>query len=138
MRVSERDAPVFDGTTDWATQTRRVLTRDLLLRAAQAQPGEARALEFRALHLNLPLVAEVAERLGLTAAERARFEHAALDGLAQALRGFDPNGPDEFAEVASRRVEHEMLAQRAVPAPTAAHLRQTLRRLMLAKARTRH
>jgi DNA-directed RNA polymerase specialized sigma subunit len=147
MRASEpgvdtvppvRTAPVFDGNTDWATQTRRVLTRDLLLRAARAQPGEARALEFRALHLNLPLVADVADRLALTAAERARFEHAALDGLAQALRDFDPTGPDEFAEVAACRVEQAMLAQRAVAAPTAAHLRQTIRRLMLAKVRTRH
>jgi DNA-directed RNA polymerase specialized sigma subunit len=143
MRVSEqgvhtvppvRTAPVFDGTTDWATQTRRVLTRDLLLRAARAQPGERRALEFRALHLNLPLVGEVADRLALTDVERTRVEHAALEGLARALRAFDPAGPDEFAEVASRHVEQEILAQRALPRPSRRHLRQVIRRLVVAKA----
>ena len=146
MQVSEqrvrtvppgRTAPVFDGATDWATQTRRVLTRDLLLRAARAQPGESRALQFRALHLNLPLVGEVADRLGLTAPERRRVEHAALDALAQALRDFDPTGSDEFAGMAARAVERAMLDHRTAPSSTARHLRRTVRRLMLAKARSR-
>ncbi|WP_151083132.1 hypothetical protein [Nocardioides cynanchi] len=146
MQVSEqqvgaeprsRTAPVFDGTTDWATQTRRVLTRDLLMRAARAQPGESRALQFRALHLNLPLVAEAADRLGLTAPERTRVEHVALEALAQALRDFDPDGPDEFAGLAAPVVEREMLAHRDASAPTARQLRRTVRQLMLTMLRGR-
>jgi hypothetical protein len=147
MRVSEQGArapvPVSDEaavdlTGDWADQSRRVLTRDLLLRAAHAQPGESRALQFRALHLNLPLVGEVADRLALSARERGRLEHAALDGLAQAIRDFDPSGPDEFAEVATSLIEREVLArQRVAPGPTGRHLGRTIRRLVVAKARRR-
>lgn len=135
--VSVRDEAAVDPTTDWATQTRRVLTRDLLQRAAHAQPGESRALQFRALHLNLPLVGEVADRLGLKGPERGRVEHAALDGLAQAIRDFDPSGPDDFAEVAASRIEREIVARRR-PAPTAtSHLGKTIRRLVVAKTRSR-
>jgi DNA-directed RNA polymerase specialized sigma subunit len=138
MRVAEPTAAVeTDGDADWATQTRRVLTRDLLLRAAHAQPGESRALQFRALHLNLPLVGEVADRLALSAPERGRLEHAALDGLAQAIREFDPTGPDEFADLASSLIERQVVARRAVPRTNARQLRQSIRRLMVAKARTR-
>jgi DNA-directed RNA polymerase specialized sigma subunit len=138
MRVAEPTAAVeTDGDADWATQTRRVLTRDLLLRAARAQPGESRALQFRALHLNLPLVGEVADRLALSAPERGRIEHAALDGLAQAIREFDPTGPDEFADLASSLIERQVVARRAVPRTNARQLRQSIRRLMVAKARTR-
>jgi DNA-directed RNA polymerase specialized sigma subunit len=138
MRVAEPTAAVeTDGDADWATQTRRVLTRDLLLRAARAQPGESRALQFRALHLNLPLVGEVADRLALSAPERGRLEHAALDGLAQAIREFDPTGPDEFADLASSLIERQVVARRAVPRTNARQLRQSIRRLMVAKARTR-
>jgi hypothetical protein len=104
-----------DGADDWATQTRRVLTRDLLLRAARAQPGESRALQFRALHLNLPLIGEVADRLGLTGLERTRIEHAALDGLAQALGVYDPCGTDDFVTVAVPMVEREI--GRLLPTP---------------------
>jgi hypothetical protein len=129
--------PAADWATDWATQTRRVLTRDLLLRAALAQPGESRALQFRALHLNLPLVGEVADRLGLTPAQRRRVEHAALDGLARAIREFDPAGSGEFAEVARSLIEQEIVARRLTPGPSAQHLRRTIRRLMVAKARGR-
>jgi hypothetical protein len=126
-----------DPATDWATQTRRVLTRDLLLRAALAQPGESRALQFRALHLNLPLVGEVADRLGLTPSQRRRVEHAALDGLARAIREFDPAGSEEFAVVACSQIEQEIVARRVTPGPNAQHLRRTIRRLMVAKARGR-
>jgi DNA-directed RNA polymerase specialized sigma subunit len=148
MRVSDHEmhAPVSvaeppaaaeaDHDAVWATQTRRVLTRDLLLRAARSQPGEGRALQFRALHLNLPLVGEVADRLGLSAAERGRLEHAALDGLAEAIREFDPTGPDEFAGLAHSLIERQVVAQRAVPR-NARQLRRTIRRLMVAKARNR-
>lgn len=132
MQVSEQEA-----TSDWATQTRRILTRDLLLRASLAQPGEARALEFRALHLNLPLVGEVCDRLGLAAADRSCLEHAALDGLARAIREFDASGPEEFADLASRLIEQEIRAQRAVPRPAARHLRLSIRRLLVAKAHSR-
>jgi DNA-directed RNA polymerase specialized sigma subunit len=138
MRAAEPTAAAeTDGDADWATQTRRVLTRDLLLRAARAQPGESRALQFRALHLNLPLVGEVADRLALSAPERGRLEHAALDGLAQAIREFDPTGPDEFADLASSLIERQVVARRAVPRTNARQLRQSIRRLMVAKARTR-
>ena len=97
---------------DWAEQTRRVLTRDLLVRAAYAPPGEARALEFRALHLNLPLVAEVAGRLGLTGEELTDAEPDAIDGLLEAVGDFDPYGEREFADVAASYVE-QRLRQRA-------------------------
>jgi hypothetical protein len=95
---------------DWAAQTRRVLTRDVLVRAAYAPPGEARALEFRALHLNLPLVAEVAGRLGLDGDQLAETEHDAIDGLLQAVRAFDPYGEPEFADVAAPYIEQRLAA----------------------------
>jgi hypothetical protein len=119
MRIREQTPGVpgdVDGArrvereSEWATQTRRVLTRDLLQRAARAQPGESRALQFRALHLNLPIAGEVADRLGLTGAERSRVEHAALDGLARAIRDYDPVGADDFAAVAARLIEREIVA----------------------------
>ena len=99
---------------DWADETRRILTRDLLVRAAHARPGEARALEFRALHLNLPLVGDVSERLGLTASQRRRMEHHALDGLHEAVRTYDPFGDADFTEVATAYVEGQV--RRHLPA----------------------
>src|SRR4051794_40917650 len=98
--VTEDDA-ARTGPGGWAEQTRRVLTRDLLVRATYATPGEARALQFRALHLNLPLVAEVAGRLGLTGGWTSEAEHLAIDGLLDAVRAYDPFGEREFAEVAA-------------------------------------
>jgi len=98
--VLERQDPA-----DWALQTRRVLTRDLLVRASHAQPGESRALWFRALHLNLPLVGEVADRLELTAEQLTDAEHAAIDGLLEAVRAYDPYGEQEFADVAATYLE---------------------------------
>jgi hypothetical protein len=95
---------------DWADRTRRVLTRDLLRRAAQVSRGESRALQFRALHLNLPLVGEAAERLELTQAQRTAAEHHALDGLVEAIRAFDPDGEVDFADFAVRFVEQQILA----------------------------
>jgi hypothetical protein len=147
MRMTDvgRRAPVArtdaqadaDDGADWATQTRRVLTRDLLLRAARAQPGESRALQFRALYLNLPVIGEVADRLGLTDAERSRVEHAALDGLAQAIRLYDPCGDDDFVAVARPLIEREIAAERAVPLPSRRHLQQAVRRLAVALAGSR-
>jgi len=93
----------------WAEQTRRVLTRDLLVRAAYAPPGEARALEFRALHLNLPLVAEVAGRLGLTGDRLTEAEHLAMDGLLEAVHAYDPYGERDFADVATPYVEARLV-----------------------------
>jgi hypothetical protein len=106
---------------DWAEQTRRVRTRDLLVRAAYAQPGEAQLLELRALHLNLPLVAEAAGRLGLTGEQLTRAEHVAMDGLLEAVRAYDPYGELEFADVAASYVEQRLaaavrLSSRAAPA----------------------
>lgn len=95
----------------WAVQTRRVLTRDLLLRAARAQPAEKHSLMFRALHLNLPLVGEAAEGLGLTAVQRSETEHCALDALAQALRSHDPYGEEDFVDHATPIVERAMVAR---------------------------
>jgi DNA-directed RNA polymerase specialized sigma subunit len=94
---------------EWADQTRRVLTHDLLLRAHLAQPTERQALQFRALHLNLPLVREIADGFGLDQADRAAVEHDALDGLVQALRAFDAGGDQDFADFASPFVEREIL-----------------------------
>ena len=103
----------------WAEQTRRALTRDLIVRARHAGPGERRSLQFRALHLNLPLVGEVADDLDLTDRERAAVEHAALDGLYEAVRHFDPWDHDDFAAFAapylrSRVVSHLALSRRRV------------------------
>jgi DNA-directed RNA polymerase specialized sigma subunit len=96
----------------WAEQTRRVLTSDLLVRARHTAPGEARALEFRALHLNLPLIGEVADELGLATDEREAVEHAALDGLLDAVRLYDPWGRRDFASFALPFVRAQMLAHR--------------------------
>ncbi|MFZ2014402.1 MAG: hypothetical protein WAV00_11310 [Nocardioides sp.] len=93
----------------WAEQTRRVLTRDLIVRARHSPVGEGRALQFRALHLNLPLVAEVADALELTATERKAVETAALDGLFQAVRRFDPWGDHDFATFAMPFVRAQMV-----------------------------
>jgi hypothetical protein len=104
---------------DWADQTRRILTRDLLLRAHHAQPMECHALQFRALHLNLPLIGDLAEGLGLEPAERSAVEPDALDALLQALWFFDPSGDEDFADFAVPFVEHEIvvhLRRRAFPA----------------------
>ena len=113
MRVVEQ-APAstvaVESPADWADQTRRILTRDLLARAAHAQPGEARALEFRALHLNLPLISEVSDRLGLTESRRGALEHHALEGLHEAVRLFDPFGHADFPEFAGPFVEHRIRA----------------------------
>jgi hypothetical protein len=106
---------------DWADQTRRVLTRDLLMRASRAQPAESHALEFRALHLNLPLVGEVADGLGIAETARPRVEHAALEGLLLAMRVFDPFGAEDFADFAVPFVEQRVMTQlpAARPAPQA-------------------
>jgi hypothetical protein len=121
MRISEQvPATGADGATraeglrigqvggDWAEQTRQVLTRDLLVRASLARRGESQALRFRALHLNLPLLAEAADRLGLSAAQRTRVEHAALEGLYEAVRVFDPLGDVDFATFATPFVEWQI------------------------------
>jgi hypothetical protein len=95
-------------TGDWAEQTRRVQTRDLLVRAAYAPPGEAQVLELRALHLNLPLVAAAAGRLGLSGEQLTEAEHVAMDGLLEAVRAFDPYGELEFADLAASYVEQRL------------------------------
>src|SRR5262249_39196845 len=96
MRISER-VPVIDlndlegpgPPVAWPEETRHVLTRELLVRASRAPHGEGQALRFRALHLNLPLIGDVAGHLGLADADRARVEHAALEGLHEAVRLYD-------------------------------------------------
>src|SRR3954447_2692779 len=97
---------------DWAAESRRVVTRDLLVRAAYAPHGEARALEFRAFHLNLPLVAEVADRLGLTGPPLVAAEHDAMEALLEAVRSFDPYGEQEFSDHAASYVERRLRASR--------------------------
>jgi DNA-directed RNA polymerase specialized sigma subunit len=104
------------GEDDWADQTRRVLTRDLLVRAAHAAPGEARSLEFRALHLNLTLVGDVADRMRLSERQRALAEHAGLDGLHEAVLSYDPYAEGDFAEYAAAYVERRMSAELPWPA----------------------
>jgi DNA-directed RNA polymerase specialized sigma subunit len=94
----------------WAEQTRRALTRDLVVRAQHAEPGERRSLQFRALHLNLPLVGVVADELDLTERERETVEHAALDGLYEAVRRFDPWDQHDFAAFAAPYVRTRMVA----------------------------
>lgn len=116
--------------SDWVADTRRILTRDLLVRAAHARPGEARALEFRALHLNLSVVGDVCDRLGLTASQRRQVEHHALNGLHEAVRVYDPYGDADFTEVAAAYVEDEV--RRRLPAPP---LRLVVQRVALAIAR---
>jgi hypothetical protein len=98
-------------------EARRVLTRDLLVRASRSRNGESQALRFRALHLNLPVVAEVCDGLGLTAAERRRSEHAALDGLHEAVRLFDPYGEVGFGDFAAALVERQIRAALRAGAP---------------------
>jgi hypothetical protein len=110
MRIAEQSPARRAAEGDWADQTRRVLTRDLLLRAAHAQPAESHALQFRALHLNLPLVGEVAEGLGLSEGSRLSVEHAALDGLLHAMHVFDPHGADDFADFALPFVEQRIVS----------------------------
>ena len=110
-------APADPG--DWAEQTRRVLTRDLLVRAAYAPPGEARALVFRALHINLPLVAEVADRLGLTGRHLTEAEPAAIDALLEAVHDFDPFGERDFADLAASYVEQRLVTVAAISPRTA-------------------
>jgi hypothetical protein len=101
--------------TEYAERTRRVLTRDLLVRATQVEPAAARALEFRALHLNLSLVADVADRLGLTDRQRVRCESAGLDGLHEAVGSYDPFGPTDFAEHAAPYVERRIVERQHLP-----------------------
>lgn len=100
---------------EWADHTRRVLTRDLLVRAAHAASGEARALEFRALHLNLPLVGEAADRMGLSPEQRRIAEHAGMDGLHEAVRCYDPYSDLDFAEHAAPYVERHLAETVRVP-----------------------
>ena len=119
MRVSDEgaSAPVIVATpapeeaaeaAAWADRSRRVLTRDLLVRARHARPGERRALEFRVLHLNLVLVTEVTERLGVTRAECRRLEHHALEALHEAVQRYDPYDEPDFAEVAGVLIEERL------------------------------
>jgi hypothetical protein len=103
--VGDTDAP---SDRVWADRTRRVLTRDLLLRASRSSSGEARALEFRALHLNLSLIGELTDAVHLTEAERLRAEHDGLEGLLDAVRRFDPFGDREFVEVAIPLIERRI------------------------------
>lgn len=135
MRISEQvipsgtpgdlGPPCADPQVDWAAQTRQVVTRDLLARATRVPHGEAEALRFRALHLNLPLVTEVADRLGLTEAERARVEHAALEGLHQAVRLFDPYETEDFVAFASPYLEWQMRIARRPDARRPTRSRRT-------------
>jgi DNA-directed RNA polymerase specialized sigma subunit len=108
VRITEELAMRPAPELDWADRTRRVLTRDLLRRAHRAQPTEGQALQFRALHLNLPLVGEAAEAVGLSRSDRGPVEHAAMDGLVEALRVFDPDGELDFADFAGPFVEREI------------------------------
>jgi len=90
--------------------SRRVLTRDLLARADRGQPGERHALQFRALHLNLAIVSEVVDNLGLTGADRLRAEHHGLEGLHEAVAHYDPFGEGDFALLAASYVERQVRA----------------------------
>jgi hypothetical protein len=108
-------------TREVAGETRAILTRDLLLRAGRAAPGESRALQFRALHLNLSLVRELIDDLGLPAADREALEHRALDGLLLAVRIFDPAGEEDFAAFATPVIgrlvaDDPSLSRRSAPA----------------------
>jgi DNA-directed RNA polymerase specialized sigma subunit len=109
----------------WAEQTRRALTRDLVVRARHAAPGEDRSFQFRALQLNLPLVGEVADELDLTDREREVVEHAALDGLYEAVRRFDPWDHHDFAAFAAPFVRAQMVTH----LPTAQRRTALARRL---------
>lgn len=114
---------------EWAEQTRRVLTRDLMVRARLAPPGEKRALQFRALHLNLPLVAEVADALDLGPGERDAVEHAALDGLYEAVRRFDPWAEHDFAAFATPYVRAGMVSHLPTAGRRAAYARSLPQRI---------
>ena len=105
MRLAEHSSGRPVAEADRAERTRRALTRDLLLRAAGAQPEEGHALQFRALHLNLPLISDIVDGLGIGEDQRSAAEHDALDGLARAMRAFDPSGEEEFADFAAPFVE---------------------------------
>jgi hypothetical protein len=125
-------------TGDWAEQTRRVLTRDLLLRARRSSLGEARALEFRALHLNLPLIREVGDRLQLTGGRRAQAEHDGLEALLEAVRRYDPYGDRDFPESARPLVEGRMRRQPdAAPGVSRRPVRMAVHRLALVIAGAR-
>jgi len=142
------EAPEPEG---WAEETRRVLTRDLLLRAHCCPPGELKALQFRALHLNLPLIGEVAgalgltDRLGLSAEEREAVEHCALDGLFEAVRLYDPWTSQDFADFATPFIRAQILTKlpvgsrrgpqrRAVPRRMPAVERHSVRLVVLRAA----
>lgn len=117
-QVPRDDDPEAGPATEryWADQTRRTLTRDLLRRAARAGDGERQALRFRALHLNLPLVGEVAERLELTPVQRDAGEHHALEGLLAAIQAFDPDAEVDFSDFAAPFVEQQLSTH--LPRPT--------------------
>jgi DNA-directed RNA polymerase specialized sigma subunit len=110
MRVADPPRTTSRGTR-WGEQTRGVLTRDLLVRASHVPHGEGRALQFRVLHMNLALVVEVAGRLGLTGTLPADVEQAALEGLLDAVRGYDPHGEAEFAACAETFIADRIRAQ---------------------------
>jgi DNA-directed RNA polymerase specialized sigma subunit len=90
-----------------------MLTHDLLLRATHAQPAESHALQFRALHLNLPTISEVADRLRLSSDERDAVEEDALNALLRAIEAFDPEGGQDFADFSLPFVEGAV-ARRAI------------------------
>jgi DNA-directed RNA polymerase specialized sigma subunit len=110
MRVAD-PALTTSRAARWGEQSRGVLTRDLLVRASDAPHGEARALQFRVLHLNLALVAEAAGRLGLAGTLPAELEQAALEGLLDGVRGYDPHGEAEFAAFAAPFIDDRIRAQ---------------------------
>jgi hypothetical protein len=120
MRVVDWVGDEKDDRSDkpqrWAAHTRRVLTRDLLRRAGSAGPAESHALQFRALHLNLPLVGDVADRLGLSEHQRGLVEHHALNGLAEAIRTFEAFGDNEFDDYATLLIERQILTHLPRPA----------------------
>jgi DNA-directed RNA polymerase specialized sigma subunit len=113
----------------WAEQTRRTLTRDLIVRARHSPVEEGRALQFRALHLNLPLVAEIAGDLELTAQERAAVEPAALDGLFWAVGRYDPWGHHDFATFAAPFVRARIVAELPVSRRRTTYARRLPQRL---------
>jgi DNA-directed RNA polymerase specialized sigma subunit len=105
MRLVEHDP-----TTDLG-RSRHVVTRDLLRRAARAEAEEAHACQFQALHLNLPLLSEILDRLGLRARERARADRVGMAALAEAIAAFDPYGRDDFDTVATAYVVRSLRAR---------------------------
>lgn len=113
----------------WAEQTRRMLTRDLIVRARHSPVGEGRALQFRALHLNLPLVGGIADDLELSPQEREAVEPAALDALFWAVRRYDPWGDHDFATFAAPFVRARIIAELPVSRRRIAHPRRLPRRV---------